>query len=436
MAAVSEHRKFLGMSLWQQVFAGMILGIGLGFLLKYTIQDPDALKDAAEDIKILGTIFLTLIKMVVAPLIFLALVSGITSLNDMDSFTRIGLKGIAAYLTTACFAVIIGLLAALIFQPGMGVPPELAQSIHESAASAPPATAPEMSVFLMNLIPSNIFKSFVDDHFLQIVFFAIFFGVTMNLMGERVAGAREVIRELAFVVFKMIENIVKLAPIAVFGFMAWMVATQGMDILKSLGWLIITVIVACIFQYGLFGLMIRAFTKLSPFPFYKKMLTTQTLAFATSSSKATLTTAMRELETKLGVSEKSTNFMMPLGACVNMDGTAIYLGICAVFFSQMFGIPLHLHEYLILLLTCTLGSIGAAGIPSGSIIFMGMVLTSVGLPIEGIGIILGVDRLLDMLRTTINITGDATITLIIDDSEDSLNRDMYYRPVADDEPLY
>lgn len=435
MAAVSEHRKILGMSLWQQVFVGMILGIALGFFFKHTISDPEILKEAAEDVKILGTIFLTLIKMVVAPLIFLALVSGITSLNDMESFTRVGLKGIAAYMTTACFAVVIGITAALIFQPGIGVPPELAQSIHSSAATAP-AAPPPLSEFLMNLIPSNIFKAFADDHFLQIVFFAIFFGITMNLMGERVAGAREVLREFSFVIFKMIENIVKLAPLAVFGFMAWMVATQGMDILKSLGWLIITVVVACVFQYGIFGVMISTFAKLSPFPFYKKMLTTQTLAFATSSSKATLTTAMRELETKLGVSEKTTNFMMPLGACVNMDGTAIYLGICAVFFSQMFGVPLHLHEYMILLLTCTLGSIGAAGIPSGSIIFMGMVLTSVGLPIEGIGIILGVDRLLDMLRTTINITGDATITLIIDSSEDTLNRDKYYRKVDDDEPLY
>lgn len=430
MAGGSEHGKVFGLSLWKQVFLGMILGIALGFYLKYSITDSETLKAAAEDVKILGAIFLTLIKMVVAPLIFLALVSGITSLNDMESFTRVGLKGISAYLFTACFAVIIGLTTALIFQPGIGVPPELAQSIHEAAAAAPPPT-PALSQFLMNLIPSNIFKAFAEDHFLQIVFFAIFFGITMNLMGERVAGAREVIRELAYVVFKMIESIVRLAPLAVFGFMAWMVATQGMEILKSLGWLIVTVVVACLVQYGLFGVIISFFAKLSPFPFYKKMLTTQTLAFATSSSKATLTTAMRELETKVGVSEKTANFMMPLGACVNMDGTAIYLGICAVFFSQMFNIPLGLHEYMILLLTCTLGSIGAAGIPSGSIIFMGMVLSSVGLPIEGIGIILGVDRLLDMLRTTVNITGDATITLVIDSSEKTLNRDMYYRKIED-----
>jgi Na+/H+-dicarboxylate symporter len=160
-------------------------------------------------------------------------------------------------------------------------------------------------------------------------------------------------------------------------------------------------------------------------PFFKKMGSTQLLAFSTSSSKATLATAMTNVETKLGVSEQTVKFMMPLGASMNMDGTAIYLGICAVFFAQMFNIHLELHDYLILVLTCTLGSIGAAGIPSGSIIFMGMVLNSVGLPLEGIGILLGIDRLLDMVRTTINITGDAAITLIVDASEGTLDHTTY-----------
>jgi Na+/H+-dicarboxylate symporter len=156
------------------------------------------------------------------------------------------------------------------------------------------------------------------------------------------------------------------------------------------------------------------------------MLPTQSLAFATSSSKATLSTAMGQLQERLGVSKGSSNFLMPLGACINMDGTAIYLGICALFFAQASGIVLNPHDYLVLILTCTLGSIGAAGIPSGSIIFMGMVLTSVGLPIEGIGFILGVDRILDMVRTTVNITGDSAITLIIDSSEKTLDEKIYY----------
>ena len=174
-----------------------------------------------------------------------------------------------------------------------------------------------------------------------------------------------------------------------------------------------------------FGLLILVFARISPLPFYRKILFTQSIAFATSSSKATLSTAINQLQEKMGVSKVNSNFLMPLGVCVNMDGTAIYLGICALFFSQAYGMDLTTGNYLMLVLTCTLGSIGAAGIPSGSIIFMGMVLNSVGLPIEGIGIILGVDRILDMIRTTINITGDTAITLIIDKSEGMLDEKVY-----------
>jgi Na+/H+-dicarboxylate symporter len=218
---------------------------------------------------------------------------------------------------------------------------------------------------------------------------------------------------------------VRLAPMAVFGFMAWSVGTQGVEIIQVLINLVATVLVACAFQYALFGIMILLFARLNPLKFYRKLVTTQLMAFSTSSSKATLTTAMREVQTKLGVSEQSSHFLLPLGASINMDGTAIYLGICALFFSQFFGIELQTADYAMLLLTCTVGSIGAAGIPSGSIIFMGMVLHSVGLPIEGIGLLLGVDRVLDMVRTTINITGDCAITLMVDATEKTLDRDLY-----------
>ena len=233
------------------------------------------------------------------------------------------------------------------------------------------------------------------------------------------------IHDWAQVIFRMIEFIVRLAPLAVFGYMAWTVGTQGVEIIKILTELCAAVIAACIVQYLLYGLLIAGVARLNPMPFYRKLITTQVMAFSTSSSKATLTTAMRECETKLGVSEQICRFMLPLGAAVNMSGTAIYLAICALFFAQFFGVELHPLDYAMLLLTCTLGSIGAAGIPSGSIIFMSMVLHSVGLPIEGIGLILGVDRILDMLRTMINITGDCAITLVIDASEKTLNKKVY-----------
>lgn len=406
----------LGLKMWQQVLLGLVLGIITGLMLG----------EDAEQFKFLGKLFINLIKMVVAPLIFLSLVSGITSMGEGSNFKRVGIKGLAAYLLTASFAVILGIAAGVIFEPGAG----LQVNIEDFAGSLPSeAHAPPESItgFLLNLIPSNIFSAFAEANLLQVVTFSVMFGLTMNMMGERAARARETIKDFAGIIFKMIEYIVRLAPLAVFGFMAWSVGVQGTEIIIILANLVVAVLAACLIQYLLFGVFIIIFSKMNPLPFYKKLATTQLMAFSTSSSKATLTTAMREVQTKLGVSEQSAHFLLPLGACINMDGTAIYLAICTTFFAQFFGVDLTYADYAVLMLTCTLGSIGAAGIPSGSIIFMGMVLHSVGLPIEGIGLLLGVDRVLDMVRTAINITGDCAITMMVDRSENTLNETIYYQ---------
>lgn len=415
MVTSSSEWKCFGLKMWQQVLVALVLGILAGL----------AFGEAAADLKILGTVFLKLIKMVVTPLIFFALIAGITSLTEERHFKGIAVKGTAAYLTTSLMAVCFGLLLGHIFQPGTGV------SVPAGDNPAPAATAPPgVSDFLMGLIPNNIIHAMANDMYLQIVVFAVFTGIVMNNIRGHTEMVKALNQQLAHVVFKMIEWIVRLAPLAVFGFMASMVGTIGMDIIVSLMELMVLLIAACFFQYLFFGLLISVFARLSPLPFYRKMVTTQVMAFSTSSSKATLTTAMRELQDKMGVSESTSNFMMPLGACINMDGTAIYLGLCAMFFAQMYGIPLGWADYLTLMLTCTLGSIGAAGIPSGSIIFMSMVLASVGIPMEGIGLILGVDRILDMFRTMTNITGDAAITLIIDKTEGQLNESLYNERIA------
>ena len=399
------------LKLWQQVIIGLILGVIAGFLFP----------NQAESFKILGTIFIDLIKMVIVPLIFFALLAGITSMDSGHSATRVGIKGFLIYIATATFAVAIGLTVSTIFEPGVGVDLSSIAKVAVEHKDAP--TAQE---FLMGLIPTNIFRAFTNDNFLQIIVFSIFTGVVINMMGNKAKPVKEIIHSVNLIMFKMIELIVLLAPIGVFGFISWMVGTQGMDILGSLGKLVVIVIGACFLQYLLFGVMILVFGKLSPIPFFKKMTTTQSIAFATSSSKAALGTAVTHVHERMGVSEANANFILPLGSSINMDGTAIYLGICAVFFAQAYGIHLDFSQYLMLMLTCTLGSIGAAGIPSGSIIFMGMVLGSVGLPLDGIGIILGVDRILDMIRTTVNITGDAAVTVLVDRSEGMLDEKVYY----------
>lgn len=404
------------MKLWQQVIAGLILGIVSGIVLG----------ENAAGLKIFGTIFISLVKMVIVPLIFFALLSGITSMHGQGNLTRVGLKGFAAYILTAIFAVVIGLTAGNLFKPGIGVDLHSMLETSSKAPSLSSKTPPTVSEFLIGLIPTNPINAMASDNFLQIILFSVFTGIIINIVGEKANPVKELIASCSQVTFKMIEVIIRLAPLGVFGFISWVIGTQGMSILEALAKLIIAVLAACTFQYLVFGIMILVFARLSPLPFYKKILVTQSLAFATSSSKATLSTAMTQLQQRLGVSKVNSNFLMPLGVCINMDGTAIYLGICALFFSQAYGIDLTTHNYFMLLLTCTLGSIGAAGIPSGSIIFMSMVLTSVGLPIEGIGIILGVDRILDMVRTTINITGDSAITLIVDHSEGTLDKKLYY----------
>jgi Na+/H+-dicarboxylate symporter len=216
------------------------------------------------------------------------------------------------------------------------------------------------------------------------------------------------------------------APYGVFALTAWVVSTQGLDVIRALLALTLCVLAALFTQYLLFGLMLIVFGRLSPMPFYRKILETQSLAFSTSSSKAALPTAMRVVNERMGVSSSTTSFVLPLGTSINMDGTAIYLGICSLFFAQAYGITLAPQQYILLILTATLGSIGAAGIPGGSIAMMGMVFTSVGLPLDGIAVILGIDRILDMLRTTVNITGDSVITLLVDKSEGTFNQKAYY----------
>lgn len=425
----TSAKSLLG-KLWFRVLLGLTLGIMFGFIVGPMSSDnPLGItgKSLLTDyIKPVGVIFINLIKMVVVPLIFFSLVSGIISMTNAEAFKRIGTKAVGAFLMTGAFAVCIGLAFGSVFHPGEGVDLSMLRTHAGAAASAAPA-AQEFSLvqLIVNMVPTNIFKAMADDQILQVVVFAIFVGITLNNLGEKTQNLNDLFKSAALLVFKLIEIIIRFSPYGVFALTSWVVGTQGMDILIALLKLVGTVVGALLTQYILFGIMIVFFGRMSPMPFYRKMVEPQLLAFSTSSSKATLSTAMRVVNERIGVSKSSTSFVLPLGASINMDGTAIYLGICALFFSQAYNIPLDFHHMLILVLTATLGSIGAAGIPGGSLIMMGMVLTSVGLPLDGIALIAGVDRILDMLRTTVNITGDSVITMLVDKSEGTFDTELY-----------
>lgn len=398
------------MKLWQRVTSGLILGIIFGvYLPEYVIT-----------IKPLGDVFLRLIKMIIAPLIFFSLVAGITSMRDPSSLGRVGIKSIAAFMGTTLFAVIFGVSVALILKPGVGV--KIDFGTIQDATNNPSFNFIE---FFVNVIPSNIINAFGEGNILQIVFFAFFTGFTMNKMGSSVDQLRDVFHTISKMILKMISSIILLSPYAAFALTAWIVGTQGFGVMISLSKLIGAIIIAMILQYMIFGLLIYICCRISPMPFYRKSFEYQVLAFSTSSSKATLATTMQVCR-NLGVSESSASFVLPLGASINMDGFAIRLALTAIFFAQVMGIELHLYDYAIIVLTATLGSVGGAGIPGAYLIMLPMVLSSVNLPIEGVAILAGVDRILDMISTTINITGDATITLIVDHSEGNLDRDKYY----------
>lgn len=395
----------------------MLLGIVVGH-----IYGPEAVM-----LQPIGTIFINLIKMVVIPLIFFSILNGVASVSDASTFGRIGLKALLTYGATTIFAVIIGLTFANIFEPGVGVNIDLSHNIESDAGQKP------LLDILIALVPQNPFKAMVEANTIQVVIFAFFTGFALILIGDKGNHVRDFVASATQLVFKMIELVIKLTPYGVFALMAVAVGQYGIDVMLSLGKFVLTVVAALLTQYLFFGVMLLVFAGLNPFPFYRKMLETQAVAFATVSSKATLPTAMRELMQKVGVSKQSAAFILPLGASMNMDGVAIYLGICSVFFAQIIGIDLTFAQYLIIILTSTIGSIGAAGFPGGSMVMMGMVLTSVGLPIEGIALILGVDRFLEMIRTVINITGDCTVTVVVDAWEKTLNRRVFNSKYEDDD---
>lgn len=398
------------MKLWHKVTFGLILGIIFGF---YWPQ-------YGSYVKPVGDIFLRLIKMVIMPLIFFSLVSGITSMSDPDSLGRVGMKSVFAYLTTTFFAALFGLAVSLILKPGNGVKIDFGTSDREFKVQSF-----DLADFIVNIFPSNVIESFAEGKILQVVFFAIFTGVVINKIGSKATPLKELCHVSSKVILKMISIIVQLSPYGAFALTAWVVSEQGLSIMFSLSRLIGAVCVAMLLQYMIFGVLIILFCRISPLPFYKKSLEYQMLAFSTSSSKATLATTMQVCREKLGISESSTAFVLPLGASLNMDGFAINLSLTTIFFAQLMGVTLEYTDYLVIILTATLGSIGGAGIPGASLIMLPLVLSSVNLPIEGVAIIAGIDRILDMLRTTINITGDATITLIVDHSEGTFDKDIY-----------
>lgn len=401
------------MSLWQKVAIGLVLGVLLGMLLTYFPQGSDL-------VYLVGHMFMRSLRMMMGPLIFCTLVKGIVNASSASSLGRIGLKIVLVSIITTAFAVTFGIGIGHIMEPGKGVAPQI--DLEQTITQVQPLG---FRSFILNIVPENVIEAFSQGNLLQIVFFSIFTGIVISQFKNRSDNIEKVISFMSRMVVEMVTIIVKFSPYGVCAMMAYTIKTQGFGVLSNMLKLVGAMLVAIMLQYIIYGILILVFCKKSPMPFYRKSLTYQLMAFATSSTKASLPTTMKICTEELGISESSASFMIPISAAVNMNGSAIGLGMSTMFFAQMYSVTLGWNDYLAIILTSTIGAIGGAGVPGASTIMLPIVLQSVGIPISSIGILLSIDRILDMMRTTINVTGDVAMTMIVDNSEGTWDKEKY-----------
>jgi Na+/H+-dicarboxylate symporter len=397
------------MKLWMKILIGMVIGVlfGLVFPTLTPYVEP------------LGTLFLKGIKLLIVPLVFASLVSGMTSMSDLKKLGRISAKTFLTYFVTTAFAVSIGLTIANLAAPGAGL------HLH-AAETAAAKDAPSIVDTLLDVVPTNPLEAMVQGNILQIIAFAVLLGVSMNIAGDKAAPVRRFCHSLADIMYTMTSIVIAFAPVGVFALMAKVVAQYGVDTLLPLAKIILLMFAGSLIHIlVVYGGGVALVARLNPLRFFRGILDAQLVGFSTSSSSGTLPATIRCTEQNLGVSKPIASFILPLGATINMDGTAIYQGICAVFVAQAYGVDLTAANYATIVLTATLASIGTAGIPGAGLIMLSLILSALGLPMEGLALIAGIDRILDMARTTVNISGDAMTSLIVARSENEVDLSTY-----------
>lgn len=397
------------MKLWKKMLIGIALGILTGVIL-----GPHA-----HYLKPVGTIFLGLLNMLVVLLVFSSLTVGITSINDMRKLGRVGLKTILLYLATTAIAIILGLAVAKLINPGAGLGLNHGSDIKIDET-------PEIINIFLSLVPSNPIGSLANGNILQVIVFSIFLGLGINFAGEKGKPVARVLESLSEVMFKITAIVMNLAPYGIFAIMAWVAGTFGVAILFPLLKLVLAHYITCIIHLVVvFGGILIFMAKVRVLPFFKGMSDAMAIAASTTSSSATLPASLHCVEENLGVPKSIASFVLPLGSTINMNGTAIFQGIAAVFIAQAYGITLGWESLLLIVVTATLSAVGCAGIPGGGLVTLSIVLGSVGLPLEGIAIIAGIDRLRDIIGTVINILGDAVVAVYVAKSEGELNEERY-----------
>lgn len=424
-------KKIKHMGLSTKIFIALLAGAVFGLLINFFLP-TGVLKDTIlinGILYIVGNGFIRLMQMLVIPLVICSLICGTMSIGDTKTLGQVGVKTLVFYTATTSLAITIALALGMLIRPGMG--------LNISSVEAGDVTVNEsisMADTILNIIPKNVIASMAEGDMLPIIVFSVFVGIMLAKLGGKTATVSKFFAEFNDVMMEMTITVMKAAPIGVFCMISRTIATIGFDafvpMLKYMGCVIFALVLQC---FGVYLLLLFAFTRLNPFTFIKKYFPVMEFAFSTSSSNATIPLSIETLKDRLGISSKISSFTIPLGATINMDGTAIMQGVAVVFIADAYGIELTGAMLATVIATATLASIGTAGVPGVGLITLAMVLTSVGLPTEGIALIMGIDRILDMLRTAVNVTGDAICTTIVANQAGLVDREAFYATETEEE---
>jgi Na+/H+-dicarboxylate symporter len=419
-------------NLTARILTAMLLGVLVGAFFKWMLggESEKTLQLAGFSIGLKaffidgifhagGQIFVASLKMLVVPLVLVSLVCGTSSLKDLSSLGRIGSRSMALYIATTALAIALAIVFALIFAPGVGLNMPLASTYQVNEI-------PSVSQVFINMFPSNPVDAMAKGEMLQIIVFAVVFGIAIGQSGDAGERIRQWFEDVNVVIMQLVNLVMHLSPYGVFFLMAKLFTTLELaDMDNLLNYFLVVLFVLLLHGFVSYGLILALVGRLNPIPFFIKMKETALFAFSTSSSNATIASNMTTTTQKLGVDNKVASFTIPLGATINMDGTAIMQGVATVFIAQVYNIDLSTSDFLMVILTATLASIGTAGVPGVGLVMLAMVLQQVGLPVEGIALIIGVDRLLDMTRTAVNVTGDAMVSCLVGKSEKCLDETVY-----------
>ncbi|MDX1524655.1 MAG: dicarboxylate/amino acid:cation symporter [Pseudidiomarina maritima] len=422
---MSENNKKL--SLTSRIVIGMFAGIIVGILLKALFPDSTLVEGYLSKglFFVVGQIFISSLQMLVVPLVFVSLVVGTCSLSDPSKLGRLGGKAVGLYLITTAIAITLAISLAVLVQPGTGI--EL-----DTNATYEPKAAPSLAQVIIDLFPTNPFNAFANGNMLQIIVFALLFGIAMALVGKPGERVKTLFEDFNEIIMKLVIILMNIAPYGVFALMAKLFAETSFETIFSLAkYFLLVLAVLFIHMLITYPIILKGLAGMSPLTFLKKMREVQIFGFSTASSNATMPVTLETVTKRLGVHNSVGSFTVPLGATINMDGTAIMQGVATVFIAQVYLVDLTMADYLMVVLTATLASVGTAGVPGVGMIMLAMVLGQVGLPVEGIGLIIGVDRLLDMTRTAVNVTGDAMVSVIVAKSEGALDEDVFNDAKAD-----